>query len=417
MTLKSTARFLALLLFVVPALSAGCGEVIAWKNGRWFDGTGFRPVDVYTNGTTITLEKPRRVSRTVNLSGRFITPAFAEAHNHSVTDRRVADYLRDGVFYVMVPGNSPELRAELGQKINAAGKLKVALAHGLFTATGGHPTALVRRNIERKSMTAGDLDGGFLHPVDSCADVDRTWDLVLRQRPDFIKIVLAYSEDYAARRPHPADSDRYGLDPAVAACIVEKAHGAGLRVAAHVESAYDFETAVRCGADVIAHMPASAVDLERLQQQGPALYEISEDAARLAGARGVVVVTTLGGALLATAGQEAAPMRAGLVAVSRHNFELLAKHGVRIALGSDDTKGTAVGEALELHAAGLMSALQLLNALAVTGPRAVDPRRRPSLPLEGAPADFLVLDADPLSDFASIRKIRMRVLDGKILPP
>jgi hypothetical protein len=57
-------------------------------------------------------------------------------------------------------------------------------ANGSFTAPGGQPTALVRRNIASGSMTNEDLDGGFLHAVRSREDIDRIWSTrIKRQQP------------------------------------------------------------------------------------------------------------------------------------------------------------------------------------------------------------------------------------------
>lgn len=76
--------------------------------------------------------------------------------------------------------------------------------------------------------------------------------------------------------------------------VVRHAHAADLRVFAHVESAADFGLAVEAGVDEVNHLPGF---------RGPApdmpldvrVYEIAEDVARRAAARGVVVVTTLSG--------------------------------------------------------------------------------------------------------------------------
>src|SRR5262249_57812103 len=120
-------------------------------------------------------------------------------------------------------------------------------------APGGRPTALVERNITNGGMTAADRDGGFLLPVSSVADIERAWTRSVRQQhPDFIKMMLVYSEDRVAGVPRPSTSDRHGLDPSLAAEIVRRAHADGLRVSAHVESAYDFEVAVKAGAHILA---------------------------------------------------------------------------------------------------------------------------------------------------------------------
>src|SRR5687767_4959961 len=337
--------------------SAAGPAVTAWTNGQWFDGESFRKVDVYSIGPRLTLKRPRAVDRTVDLAGGFVTGAFGEAHNHNIpgvdTPASIRAYLAQGIFYVMIQGNSPFVRDSLRPLVNTPDSVDVAFANGLFTAPGGHPTALVERNIARGGMKEEDRVGGFLVPVASNDDVDRLWwTRVRKQDADFVKIVLVYSEARVAGVPRPSDNDRHGLDPALAARIVKLAHKDGLRVSAHVESAYDFDVAVKAGADLIAHMPGFWPVPERIGKSGAGIYRISEEAARRAGRQRVTVITTIGEAVrsvLAPAGPEnetpeLVPLRDQLLDVYRQNLAVLRRHGVRIAIGSDQFRGTSVGE-------------------------------------------------------------------------
>ena len=418
------AAFAAMAVALPAALhpAADAPVVTAWTNGTWFDGTAFRSVEVYSIGDRLTLKRPRAVDRTIDLAGGYVTGAFAEAHNHNIpsgdSEETIRTYLRQGIFYVMTQGNVPQAPRELAGKVNAPGTVDVAFANGLFTAPGGHPTALVERNIKNGGMGDGDRNGGFLHPVASKADVDRAFDTRIRQQaPDFIKIVLAYSEDRVAGIPRPANSDRHGLDPTLAAHIVKRAHRAGLRVSAHVESAYDFEVATDAGVDVIAHMPGFWPDEARIAAKGTGLYKISEAAARRAGRRRVAVVTTVGESLrnIADGGKRAA-MREPLLDVYRHNFSVLARHAVRIVIGSDQFRSTSLPEAIDIQKAALLTPAAALRALTVDAAATIFPRRAPFGLAEGAPADFVVLNGNPLLDFAAIQHVRMRVKSGRELP-
>jgi hypothetical protein len=413
---------MALALPAVVHPAADARAITAWTNGKWFDGTAFRSVDVYSIGDRLTLKRPRAVDRTVDLAGRYVTGAFAEAHNHNIpggdTDENIRTYLKQGILYVMIQANVPEAPGELAGRVNAPGTLDVAFANGLFTAPGGHPTALVERNIRNGGMTDADRHGGFLHPVATKADIDREWEARIRpQHPDFIKIVLAYSEDRVAGIPRPADSDRHGLDPTLAAHIVERAHRDGLRVSAHVESAYDFDVAIDAGADVIAHMPGFWPAETRIAAKGTAQYKISEASARKAGRRRVAVITTVGESLrnIADGGKRAA-LREPLLDVFRHNFSMLARHGVRIAIGSDQFRSTSVPEAIDIQKAGLLTPAAALRALTTDAAATIFPKRAPFGLAEGAPADFVVFDADPLEDFSAIQRVGMRVKAGRELP-
>ena len=55
--MKHTGVFL-LFALALAAAAAQEPETVAWRNGAWFDGTGFRRVDVYSIGDRLTLKNP-----------------------------------------------------------------------------------------------------------------------------------------------------------------------------------------------------------------------------------------------------------------------------------------------------------------------------------------------------------------------
>ena len=391
-------------------------EIVGWRNGAWFDGTGFRRVDVYSIGDRLSLKRPSKVDRTVDVSGKFLMGAFGEAHNHNIpgvdAEQTIRMYLDPGIFYVMTQTNVPAAPAKLKGVINRPESVDVLFANGSFTAPGGHPSALVRRNIANGGMTNDDLDGGFIQPVRFRADIDRVWSTrIAQQRPDFIKLTLVYSEDRVAGLPRP-DNDRHGLDPSLASYLVERAHRDHLRVSAHVESAYDFDVAVAARSDLIAHMPGFWPDPVRIKAKGPDIYRISEDAARRAARQRTIVITTVGDAIRENATPD---VREQFLDALRWNFNLLKRHGVRIAIGSDEYRSSSVTEALTIAQAGVMTNAEVLRSLSVTTPQAIFPQRAPFGLAEGAPATFIAVDRDPLDDLEAITKISLRVKGGREL--
>ena len=106
-------------------------------------GTGFRRVDVYSIADRLTLKNPAKVDRTVDLTGRFVSGAFGEAHNQNIpsgdTEQTIRAYLERGVFYVMIQTSVPEAPAKLKGLINRPDSIDVLFANGSFTAPGGHP--------------------------------------------------------------------------------------------------------------------------------------------------------------------------------------------------------------------------------------------------------------------------------------
>lgn len=76
-------------------------------------------------------------------------------------------------------------------------------------------------------------------------------------RPDFLKIILVHSEEFARRKDDTTFFRRKGLDPALVPGIVALAQAHALPVSAHVQSAADFRVAVEGGVDQIAHLPGT----------------------------------------------------------------------------------------------------------------------------------------------------------------
>jgi len=101
--------------------------------------------------------------------------------------------------------------------------------------------------------------------------------------------------------------------------------------------------------------------------------------------------------------------------VLRWNFDVLKRYGVKIAIGSDQTRSSSVPEALMIAQAGLMTSSELLQSLSVTTPAAIFPQRAPFGLAEGAPANFIAFDRNPLEDLESITRVSLRVKGGREL--
>ena len=388
------------------------GGTYEFTNGRWFDGRGFTPGRFYSSGGILSSRRPARVDTVIDLKGRYVVPPFGEAHNHNVEhspriDDVIRRYLRDGVFYVKNPNSLPRTTRPLTGKVNIPGSIDVAFAMGGLTASGGHPIGVVERNIGRGTHTRADGEGAFYFTIDDLAGLDRKWEAIRAGKPDFIKTYLLYSEEYAKRKDDPAYFAQRGLDPALLPEIVRRAHRAGLRVSTHIESAADFRHAVAAGVDEINHMPGFRGD-PRLEDSR---YEITEEDARLATERGIVVVTTLG-AIRELRG----PLRQRGDALYSRNLRLLQRHQVRIAIGSDDYEQTSLPEALYLHGLKVFDNLTLLKMWCETTAEAIFPGRRVGRLQDGYEASFLVLGGDPIQDFAHVQRIELRVKQGEVLP-
>jgi hypothetical protein len=203
------------ILLILTALSALSQVVplsqkppnVALTNGKWFNGKSFDSRTVYSFNRRFTFKRPARVDSTLDLAGAWIVPPFGEAHNHNIgtgveerDKRAIQKYLADGVFYVRIQGNLP-LTDEMKQRlsINRQNSLDVALAQGSLTATGGMPIALVERILLPQGYFPGftkeTLKDYRYFTIDSEADLEKKWSLILRLRPDFIKTFLWFSDD------------------------------------------------------------------------------------------------------------------------------------------------------------------------------------------------------------------------------
>lgn len=395
-------------------------RTLAFAGGRWFTGSGFAARTVYAVDGVFADVAPTHIDSVVDLAGMFVVPPFGEAHNHNVessarADALIARYLRDGVFYVKNPNNLPRARASLAGRVNTRASIDVAFANGGLTASGGHPVEIVRRSIARGSWTAADGEGAFLWSVDDRAALDRQWPAILAGRPDFVKTYLLYSEEYARRRDDTTYFGWKGLDPTLLPEVVRRAHRAGLRVSTHVETTADFHAALAAGADEINHVPGFRGDEHEQIPADARAYEVTDADADRAAQQGAVVVTTLSGfASLDPAGPDSVRRRRADSLAAR-NLRTLVRHGVRLAVGSDSYGDTSVGEAFYLRSLGVLSDAALLRLWAEATPRAIFPGRRVGGLANGDEASFLALAGDPLADFANVRRIVLRVKQGRVL--
>jgi len=347
-------------------------------------------------------------------------PPFGEAHNHNVEesgrlDAVLAAYRRAGVFYVQNPNSLPTARAALAARRADYHAPDVTFANGGLTGPGGHPGQIATAMIARGSWTAADGEGAFYHTVTDVASLDAAWRTLLATEPELVKVYLLYSDEYAARLADTSKVGWRGIDPALLPEIVRRARNAGVRVAAHVETAADFRTAVRAGVDMIAHLPGFRGD-ERTSLPGVERFMLTAEDAREAARKRVIVVTTASGLDRYASEQRDNVLRKSADRLHRANLTLLHDAGVRLAIGSDEYEDTSVAEALYLSRLYIFTKAELLEMWTETTPQAIYPARKIGRLERGFEASFLVLDVDPLVDFTAVYRIQRAVARGRELP-
>jgi hypothetical protein len=403
-------------------LAAQCVDrqtrITEYRNGLWYDGSGFRPATFYSSRGQLSRTKPAVVDTIVDLAGGHVIPPLGEAHNHNfghstdAPEETIAAYQKDGVFYVAVLSSFPRFTEPVRPKLNCNTSVDVIFAHGGITGRGGHPVRL------RETLLGYGLYPGFTKEtlenhayflVDTLPDIDRKLPLLLADKPDIVKILLLYSEEYDKRKNDSTYFGRKGLNPRLVPALVERAHRAGRKVFAHVQTAHDFKVAVEAGADVIAHLPGHRGRLEPLDST----------VAALAARKGIAITPTASLAVRGTNGDSVKldsaaykETRAGQI----RNLRLLRAAGTNVIIGSDVYNDTSTGEVDYLRGLGVYSNAELLKMWAVQTPRAIFPERRIGRLDEGYEASFLVLNGNPVEDWSAMRRIRFRVKQGNVLP-
>ncbi len=409
----------------------------AFVNGQWFDGEGFQRETWYAVEGRLTKKPPSWPVHTVDLSGLYMVPPFGEAHNHNVEGpwnvQAVAQrYLHDGVFYVKNPNDVRDFALQIRPIVNVPTSIDTTFAHAGLTGRGGHPVALYEDvlRVGRYEPAVGPIERGWFENrsyvvVDTDAEVEAKWPVIMNGRPDFLKVYLVHSEDDGGSADSRSSHHRQGLHPALVPGIVARAHAVGLRVTAHVETAADFRHAIRAGVDELAHVPGWLI-------QGPEDAErtrLTEDDARMAAAHQVQVVTTsvAGQAMPSLGGHHQHGQQAGhgtgpdskhgssnaepASHVLRDNLQLLQRAGVSLLIGSDHAE-TSLAEVQHLRTLRLFDNRTLLKMWCEATPAAIFPGRRIGRFEEGYEASFLALTGNPLEDFEQVRAIRRRFKQG-----
>lgn len=395
---------------------ATCSNVYAadaYVNGHWFEDGQFISRSIYVVDGQIRFTAPSEIDNTYDLAGRYVIPPFAEAHNHDLTSdfepqERINEYLSDGVFYAKMQSAFSKGFDKLSSNFNTPESVDVIFAFAPVTGPGGHPIRIRelffdRGYYEEFFATKEEMSGIGYTQVHDRKDLEVKFSGLVDQQPDFIKVMLSHSEEYALRRDDPEFFGYKGIDPELVPVLVKLAHEKGLRVTAHVNTAADFHYAVAAGVDEIAHLPGSN-----------AIEIIRSDDARIAAEKGVAVVTTVS---LTTKIKEKYPAFFQEV-MSQHarNLQRLKDAGVRILIGSDmPYRDTSLREAFILSEMGVFTNAEILTMWCETTARGIFPQRKIGRLDDGFEASFLVLNGNPIEDFSHTKDIFLRVKQGQRL--
>lgn len=392
-----------------------------FRNGRWYNGSGFTAGDWSVRDGTFSSSPSATSACVIDLEGAYVVPGYGDAHKHDLNGQgSVAEqnrgYLNRGVFYVMEQDPIIAVPDSVRNFIARPGTVDVVYHEGVIAPSWSfiadfYGQAAANGMFGRGATTAS-INGIRIFLLDDLADLDRHWGALARQNPDFIKVILAYSDEFDTRI---ANRDRFsgqaspGLDPDLLPELVRRAHASGLRVSAHPETRADFRVAVEAGADLLAHLPASWLIGEAAGYATGDLtpYLLTDEDARRAAELGTTIITTAQ-PFDSTAWDD-------FRAVHRHNLGLLRQHGARVILGSDGDVTTANQDIFYIHQLGVYTPRELVRMLVQDTPRDIFPTRRIGVIEDRAEASFLVLRGNPLRELGNLRRIVVGIKQGEVV--
>jgi imidazolonepropionase-like amidohydrolase len=397
---KSNRRVvLVVLLLAVGACYAErreppAGDVLAVVNGVLWDGSGAPPVvdaAVVIRGSRIVAAGSRAElsipegARLLDAAGGTLVPGWIDMHVHlsgalSRGEDPLTPWLEAGFTTLVDMGSSmevSELLALVGSRAPMAPR--VLPAGPIWTAPGGYP-------FSGENSSARELR----NPAEAREQVET----FLRQPepaqvPALVKV--AFERGFLADLADPG----WPLwDAPVLRAVAEAARRFDRPAAAHVTQPEELRQVVEAGFGIIAHTPSEPLARELLE---------------LAASRGVTLVTTIG-----------LWEEEERIATACENLRRYLALGGRIALGTDapafSEPGFPSGEVERLLGCGL-GPRQILLSVTRDAARALGRERELGSLREGAMADLVVVDGDPLVDVQVLERPRLVVVGGEVVHP
>ena len=246
--------------------------------------------------------------------------------------------------------------------------------------------------------------------VETPADLEEKWPLILGNRPDIVKVYLRVSERY--EESYGKWGPGGGLDPELLPLVSRLADEAGLRLAVANSSLSDFRASLAAGADLVSHLPCYQ---DMLSDPESPYYRVdTDDECRLSVEDAEAAAAAGMGAVLIVS-EWAKDRPEANVEWEKRNTALLQEAGAPLAIGSNAYGSTVVDGLIAGAEKGFFEPARLLRLATTDTARLIFPERRVGCFDAGCEASFVVLDGNPLESFEQIRNIQLRVKDGEPL--
>jgi imidazolonepropionase-like amidohydrolase len=352
-------------------------------------------------------------ARVVDAAGAWIVPGLVDAHVHAESEEDLRTMLRWGVTSVRLMAEDAASAMALAKSSESRTDIpQVFAAAPIFTAKGGW-------------WDQGEPPDTHLDRFPATAEAARS--AVRTARALGVTEIKLMLDDMAwCRAPRPSLPR---MSDVVAAALIGEARTEGLRAIVHAPGATDARTAVSAGGTALAHGVLEPLDAETLaaMRARPVFYvptmDIFEFLADTRGFLDVVLADSFAaqgvppetlaryrGAEYARGYAERYPnfdnVRRRLPAL-RENLRRLQEAGIPVALGTDmwAFPGLGVSIEMDLWAKAGIPPLQVLRAATQIAARSLGAGDRGTLE-PGRRADFVMLEADPVSDVKNTRRIR-----------
>ncbi len=360
---------------------------------------------------------------TIDVDGRTVMPGLIDSHVHVVASLMNIAENSQMPPAIAVLRSVPILKGMLERGFTtvrdlggAPPSLAVAIEQGLtpgprlFTCgkalskTGGHSDARPRYDTHDANRWAENF-GALGRIADGVEEVRQACREMLREGASFIKVM---ANGGVASPTDPIHW--FGYTEAELRTAVEEARDAHTYVAAHLYTAEGIERAVACGVRTLEHC-----------------NRVNTKAAQKAAAAGAIAVPTLVtyealaqdgpglGLPAASVAKIETVRKAGL-----ESLAILRDAGVTMAFGTDLLGPTHVRQNEEFAIrARVLGAREILASATTVGAKVLGMEGRLGVVAEGAIADLLVVEGDPLSDITVLadpgKNVWMVMKDGVVV--